>query len=209
MCQYSSNRPVDIISRSDSAMADKRSSKEVLIEVASRLFRIRGYYGVGLKDIIEESGIPKGSLYHYFPKGKEELAIEAINHTKEMVVGEIQREFDEIEDPIKAIQAHIYQLSEVFGENGNLLGLPIGTIAAETYTTSEPIRMACQEAVTDWQSIYVKKLHEAGYSEKRSKDLSIVINALIEGGILLALTAKSGEPLHAIAEQIPLLLINK
>jgi TetR/AcrR family transcriptional repressor of lmrAB and yxaGH operons len=55
----------------------------------------------------------------------------------------------------------------------------------------------------------VKKLHEAGYSEKRSKDLSIVINALIEGGILLALTAKSGEPLHAIAEQIPLLLINK
>ncbi|WP_458353299.1 TetR/AcrR family transcriptional regulator [Peribacillus frigoritolerans] len=190
-------------------MAEKRNSKDILIEAASRLFRIRGYYGVGLKDIIEESGIPKGSLYHYFPKGKEELAIEAIIHTKEFVIDEIKRGFDEIEDPIKAIQSHIFHLSEVFGDSENLLGLPIGTIAAETYTTSEQIRMACQEAMEDWQSIYVKKLLEVDFSEKRAKELSIVINALIEGGILLSLTAKNGEPLQTIAEQIPLLLINK
>ena len=137
------------------------------------------------------------------------MAIEAIIHTKEFVIDEIKRGFDEIEDPIKAIQSHIFHLSEVFGHSENLLGLPIGTIAAETYTTSEQIRMACQEAMEDWQSIYVKKLLEADFSEKRAKELSIVINALIEGGILLSLTAKNGEPLQTIAEQIPLLLINK
>ncbi|WP_430178979.1 hypothetical protein [Peribacillus simplex] len=57
--------------------------------------------------------------------------------------------------------------------------------------------------------MYVKKLLEAEFSEKQAKELSIVINALIEGGILLSLTAKNGKPLQAIAEQIPLLLINK
>ncbi|WP_285768424.1 TetR/AcrR family transcriptional regulator [Peribacillus sp. SI8-4] len=190
-------------------MAGKKNSKDILIEVASRLFRIRGYYGVGLKDIIEESGIPKGSLYHYFPKGKEQLAIAAVIHTKEIVIDEIERGFGEFDDPIKAIQAHILHLSGLFEEGENLLGLPIGTIAAETFTTSEPIRTACQEAMKDWQAIYVQKLLEANYSEKRSKELSIVINALIEGGILLSLTAKNGEPLKAIAEQIPLLLVTK
>jgi TetR/AcrR family transcriptional repressor of lmrAB and yxaGH operons len=80
-------------------MAGKRNSRDILIEAASKLFRLRGYYGVGLNDIIEESGIPKGSLYHYFPKGKEELAIEAINHTKEMVLSDIQEVFERIEDP--------------------------------------------------------------------------------------------------------------
>ncbi|MFJ7745416.1 TetR/AcrR family transcriptional regulator [Peribacillus sp. NPDC097295] len=190
-------------------MGDKRTSKEILIEAASRLFRIRGYYGVGLKGIIEESNIPKGSLYHYFPKGKEELAIEAINHAKEVVLRDIKHVFESNEDPVKALQDHVYEVSKLFGEKGELIGLPIGTIAAETYSTSEPIRMACQDAFAQWQSIYVNKFLDAGYSVERSKDLSIVINALIEGGILLSLTAKNAEPLEAIAKLIPSLFIGK
>ncbi|EGW40936.1 TetR/AcrR family transcriptional regulator [Desulfosporosinus sp. OT] len=189
-------------------MTHKNKTKDILIEVASQLFRIRGYDGVGLNDIIEESGIPKGSLYHYFPKGKEELAIVAINHTKEAVTSEIQKILARFEDPIKALQAHILQLSEHFGEL-DISGLPIGTIAAEKYSTSEPIRIACQSAFEDWQSTYVNKLLESGYSEQQSKDLSIVINAMVEGGILLSLTTKNGKPLQVIAEQIPLLLIKK
>ena len=63
-------------------MSEKNNSKDVLIETASRLFRLSGYYGVGLKDILAESGIPKGSLYHYFPEGKEQLAIAAIESYK-------------------------------------------------------------------------------------------------------------------------------
>ncbi|NHN28996.1 TetR/AcrR family transcriptional regulator [Paenibacillus agricola] len=190
-------------------MVDKKNSRDTLIEAASRLFRLRGYYGVGLNEIIEESGIPKGSLYYYFPKGKEELAIEAINHTKEMVISKIQEVFERIEDPIEAMQALIYQLSEVIGESDHKLGMPIGTIASENYSTSEPIRIACQLAFEDWQSLYKKKLISSGYSEKQSKEVSIIVNALIEGGILLSITSKSGKPLQVIAEQMPLLLIKK
>lgn len=186
-------------------MSVKNNSKEILIETASRLFRIRGYYGVGLNEIIEESGVPKGSLYHYFPKGKEQLAVEAINHTKQIVINEIQDLFESTEDPIKAFQAHLYHLSEII-VNSYHVGFPIGTIAGETYSTSEPIRMACQLAFRDWQSLYVEKLLKSGYSEEQSLNLSIVINALTEGGILLSLTTKSGAPLQVIAEQIPLLL---
>lgn len=186
-------------------MSAKNNSKDVLIETASRLFRIRGYYGVGLKDIIEESGIPKGSLYHYFPQGKEQLAIAAINHTKDIVVNEIQELFDEIEDPIKAFQTHLEHLSEVIIKNDNI-GFPIGTIAGETHSTSESIRIACQLAFEEWQAIYTKKLLQSGYSNKRSTDLSIVINILIEGAILLSLTSKSKKPLQLIKNQIPLLL---
>jgi len=187
-------------------MLNRNKSKDILIQVASRLFRIRGYEGVGLNDIIEESGIPKGSLYHYFPKGKEQLALEAINHTKEVVTSKIQEIFDRFEDPTEAFQAHILHLAENLVGNFNLLGMPIGTIAGEKYSTSESIRIACQSAFEDWQAVYTKKLLASGYSKKHSKDLSIVINAMVEGGILLSLTIKSGTPLQVIAEQIPLLI---
>lgn len=187
-------------------MVEKRTSRDLLIETASKLFRIRGYYGVGLKDILNESGVPKGSLYHYFPNGKEQLAIEAINHTKTMVFQAIQASFEKFEDPTEAIQAHILQLAEIFSESNNLLGVPIGTIAAETYSTCEPIRLVCQSVFENWQSLFSKKLIESGYSEQQSKELSIVINALIEGGIIYSQTSNSGEPLRIIAKKIPLLL---
>lgn len=190
-------------------MDDKVKPKDVLIETASRLFKVRGYCGVGLNDIIEESGIPKGSLYHYFPKGKEQLAIAAINNTKTLVMEDIKAVFDGASNPIDAFQAYVYELSRVFGEGGDPIGSPIGTIAGEKHSTSEPIRLACEATFKDWQSIYTEKFLEAGYPKEQATSLATVFHALTEGGILLALTMKSGKPLETIAEQIPSLFTEK
>jgi len=201
---YYSNRPVGIIYEVFK-MSAKNNSKDVLIETASRLFRIKGYYGVGLKDILEDSGIPKGSLYHYFPKGKEQLAIAAINHTKEIVINEIQELFVEFEDPIQAFQKHLDHLSEVIIKS-NDIGFPIGTIAGETHSTSESIRITCQQAFEEWQAIYMKKLLHSGYDKEHASDLALAVNLMIEGAILLSLTNKSNRPLEVAKKQITLLL---
>lgn len=193
-------------------MNKKVKSKDVLIETASRLFKVRGYCGVGLNDIIEESGIPKGSLYYYFPEGKEQLAIAAMDNTKKLVMEDIERVFDATPNLangnlIEALQAYVYELSEVFGDGGDPIGSPIGTIAGEKHSTSEPIRLACEATFKDWQSLYTEKFVEAGYPEQKATSLATVFHALTEGGILLALTMKSGKPLETIAEQIPSLFI--
>ena len=52
-------------------MARPSDARSRLIRVASALFRQRGYDGVGLTEILEASGAPKGSFYHHFPEGKE------------------------------------------------------------------------------------------------------------------------------------------
>lgn len=184
-------------------MNKKVKPKDALIETAARLFRVRGYSGVGLNEILEESGVPKGSLYYYFPEGKEQLAIAAINSTKQLVMEDIQGIFADIPNPIDAFQTYVYELSRVFGEDGTPLGSPIGAITGEKHSTSEPIRLACEATFEDWQSIYAEKLLEAGYTKQKAKDLALVFHALTEGGILLALATKSGEPLKTIAEQIP------
>lgn len=186
-------------------MASKRSPKDQLIETASRLFRLRGYHGVGLKEIIEESGTAKGSLYHYFPEGKEQLAIAAIEHTKNFVSDKVQEDLAAAEDPIQAIQDHIQKLAEEFSKD-SVFGMPIGTIAGETYLTNEPIRLACQAVFSEWQALYLEKLSQSGYSEKQAADYALVLIALVEGGILLSITSKSGEALSRIAGQIPLLI---
>jgi len=54
-----------------------RGRRAELIELASRLFRERGYHGVGMRAIAEAAGIQAASLYHHFTN-KEELLLEAI-----------------------------------------------------------------------------------------------------------------------------------
>ena len=49
------------------------------VDTAIRLFRVQGYTATGLTQILNESGAPKGSFYFHFPRGKAQLAEEAID----------------------------------------------------------------------------------------------------------------------------------
>lgn len=60
-------------------MPRKTDARDRAIATAQRLFRIQGYTATGLTQIIEESGTPKGSFYFHFPRGKAQLAEEAID----------------------------------------------------------------------------------------------------------------------------------
>lgn len=53
----------------------ERPTRERLIRAAVDLFEAHGYHGTGVNDILAAAKAPKGSLYHHFPGGKEELAI--------------------------------------------------------------------------------------------------------------------------------------
>ena len=60
-------------------MANAAKHKENLVRTTMRLFRRQGYASTGLQQVLAESGAPKGSLYHYFPNGKESLGEAAVD----------------------------------------------------------------------------------------------------------------------------------
>jgi hypothetical protein len=51
-----------------------KSKRDELLEIASRLFYEQGYHRTGVKQIIDEAGIAKGTFYSHF-KSKEDLAV--------------------------------------------------------------------------------------------------------------------------------------
>lgn len=59
----------------ESLAADSRGR---MLEAAIALMRASGLSGAGINEIIRTSGAPKGSVYHYFPQGKLQLAREAL-----------------------------------------------------------------------------------------------------------------------------------
>ena len=68
-------------------------TKSMIIEISTALFQKKGYKGVGLNEILKESNITKGSLYHHFPNGKEELLITCLQSMKETITTDIEVTF--------------------------------------------------------------------------------------------------------------------
>ena len=187
-------------------MSNKVNTKEKFIETACRLFEIKGYNATGLNEILSESGAPKGSLYYHFPKGKEQLALEAINLAGERIKNNLKTTLDKIEDPVEAIKRNIENIAIIIDNELKFRDISISLIALETYLTSEVLRKACEEIFNSLEIIYAEKLIKSGMNKDKAYELGGAIAPMIEGGIILSLTKKNGNSLRLIAKQIPNLI---
>ena len=187
-------------------MNGKESSRDKLIKTASRLFQLQGYHGTGLNQITKESGAPKGSLYYYFPDGKEQLAIESVKRTAEFVGEQIKKGLSTTPNASEAIQNLIFGIAERFEKEGGKGGVPIASVALETSLTGGPLRETCQSSYEGFQALFTGKLIESGFDAERAAELGVVINSMIEGAFLLSFTMGNSEPLYLVGKQIPALL---
>ena len=60
-------------------------TKHDLLDLLMDLFREKGFDGASLADISERTGLGKSSLYHHFPNGKEEIALQLLTHLEDQL----------------------------------------------------------------------------------------------------------------------------
>ncbi|HXA37556.1 MAG TPA: helix-turn-helix domain-containing protein, partial [Phenylobacterium sp.] len=76
-------------------MAMPAQHRQAIVRAAVALFRKQGFAATGLAEILERSGAPKGSLYHYFPGGKGELGEAVVRQAGATVTDTLSRLRDE------------------------------------------------------------------------------------------------------------------
>ncbi len=182
------------------------STRDQIIDTARELLEIQGYRATGLNQIVQESGAPKGSLYYYFPGGKEEFSTEAIHRVGQEISERITTTLASVADPGEAVETFVLKLAHHVEASKFLKGGPITTVALEAVTTSERLNEACRETYELWQSAFAEKLLESGFSQERAARLAGLIIAAIEGAIVLSRTNRSIAPLERIASELKLLL---
>ncbi len=185
--------------------ADQPAKNRILM-TAARLFQQQGYHATGLNQIVAESGAPKGSLYYYFPGGKEELAVAAIGLIRDEIGERIRHFLAGIDDPAEAIQALIREMVKEFDRPEYIIHCTVSLLTLEVSLLSEPLRRACMESVEAWERAFAAKLEQGGYEANRSRTLGTLIQCMIDGAMISSLGKRSMEPLLHLAEQIPLLL---
>ncbi len=178
------------------------STRDQIIEKTCELLEAQGYHATGLNQILAESGAPKGSLYYYFPAGKEELTAEAINRTGRRVAERIKHGLATIDDPIVAIQSFIRMVAYHVEASGFRSGGPLMIVAMETAISSECLNSVCREAYDLLLHAFQEKLQSGGYAEAQAIQLATFIISAIEGGIILSRTNHSGDPLRTVADML-------
>lgn len=178
------------------------STRDQIIETTSALLEAQGYHATGLNQIIAESGSPKGSLYYYFPQGKEELVAAAIERSGRIVERNICAGLAKIEEPAEAIASFVRGIAGAVESSNFSAGGPLTTVALETVNSSERLNLVCREAYGWLRGAFAEKLLACGFAPGRAATLAIFIVSAIEGGIILSRTSHSGDALRQVADDL-------
>lgn len=175
-------------------------TKERILQSSGELFRRQGYMGTGVKQIIEEAGAPFGSLYHFFPGGKEQLGAETIRRSGALY-GLLFVEYvgPEVE-LVSGIRAFFAGAAETLVETDYADACPIATVALEVSSTNEELREACADVFEAWIEGGVARFALAGLAPERARPLVIQMLAGLEGAFVLSRALRSTEPVLAAGE---------
>jgi AcrR family transcriptional regulator len=172
------------------------ATRERIVERSAELFRRQGFAGTGVKQIVAEASAPFGSLYHFFPGGKEQLGEEVIRSSGAIYGQLIDAFYTPGEDPVAATRNFFAAAAVTVRESDYADACPIATVALEVSSTSEPMRQACAEVFESWIDGAAQRLSECGLSRKRSRALAIELIAALEGAFVLARALRSTEPIE-------------
>src|SRR5437016_10902496 len=171
------------------------NTRERIVETSAELFRRRGYAATGVKQIVTEAQAPFGSLYHFFPGGKEQLGAEAIVVSGALYELLIPAVFDPAPDPVTGVRDFFAGAAQHLVDTDYADACPIATVALEVSSVSEPMRGACALVFERWIEAGVRRFRDGGLGYERSRELTIGMLAALEGAFVLARASRSTEAL--------------
>ncbi|MEO6571147.1 MAG: TetR/AcrR family transcriptional regulator [Ilumatobacteraceae bacterium] len=169
------------------------STRDRLITATNESFRRRGFHGTSMQSVVTSADATIGSLYHFFPAGKTELAEATVRETGRAYGELIGMFLADGRSVGAAIGAFFDGAAEVLVETEFLDVCPIGTVAREIAGEHEGIRAAAAEVFRQWADILVTALAANGVDPDDARAASVMVICLFEGAVLLARTARDPE----------------
>jgi AcrR family transcriptional regulator len=171
-------------------------TKDRIMDSTAELFRRQGYNGTGIKQILAAANAPFGSLYHFFPGGKQELGAQTIRSSGRLYMELFATIAIQAPDVLSAVGDFFTGAAQTLEETGYADACPIATVALEVSSTNEPLREACAEVFTAWIDGASAYFVAAGIEPQAARDLALSMLCLLEGAFIFCRAMRSTESLH-------------
>jgi AcrR family transcriptional regulator len=171
-------------------------TRDRILDTTAELFRRYGYTGTGLKQIVAEANAPFGSIYHFFPGGKQHLGEEVIRRSGQMYLELVLAVFDAAPDVVSGTSDVFTGAAAVLEETDYIDACPIETVALEVASSNEPLREATADVFESWIAAATARGVEAGIPEPKARELAVSFLASLEGAFVLSRAMRSTEALE-------------
>ncbi|WP_439098537.1 TetR/AcrR family transcriptional regulator [Amycolatopsis vastitatis] len=168
-------------------------TKDRIMAAGAELFRRNGYAGTGLKQIVSEANAPFGSLYHFFPGGKEQLGEEVVRTSGLAYIALFDLFIAPAEDLVSGIEAFFAAGIATLEATDYVEGCPIATVALEVAATNEPLRKATADVFTAWIDAGTGKFMRFGLEKEAARTLTITAVNNLEGAFVLCRSLRETE----------------
>jgi len=181
-------------------------TRQRMLEATARLVRERGYSGTSLNDILAASGAPRGSLYHHFPGGKDELIAEVTLASIEQVTSALTTVMQEENSPSQAVRRIFAATADVLRDSDFASGCPVAPIVLDGTSEIPELARISREAFSTWVGIIADGFERAGIPPKRAHSLAMLVESTIEGLMVIARATADARPFEKVVEELGLML---
>lgn len=180
------------------------AARERMIQSAGTLLRERGLAGTSFREVLAHSGAPRGSIYHHFPEGKNQLVEEAVRAAG--VAGRELIAAGADDDPVVTLRTFIRLWGQVLEAADYEAGCPLVAVTTAAGADEPGLRAAAAEAFAAWHDALAACLRDGGLSRARARRLATTIIAAVEGAVVLCRAQHSAQPLKDVGAELEPLL---
>jgi AcrR family transcriptional regulator len=183
------------------------SPRERMVVSAALLIRERGAQPTAIADVLEHSGAPRGSAYHYFPGGRTQLLCEAIDYAGEHVAARITK----AKSGLDALDDLVADYRKQLLRSDYRAGCPVVAVTVEAGDPAKPDQATpvierAAAAFARWTDLIAQRLAADGVPPARAEELAMLTTTAIEGAIVVARASRDLKPLELVHGQLRTLL---
>jgi len=171
-------------------MNKAEKTRQFIIEKTAPIFNVKGFAGTSINDMIQATGLTKGSIYGNF-RNKDDVALAAFDHNLKMVHKVIRHEMDSKDTVKEKLMVYVTVYNNFLELPFPDGGCPILNTSTEADDTHPDLRQKAAEAIMQWKD-NLKTLITKGMGNQEFREdvdpeqMALTIIAMIEGGIMMA-----------------------
>jgi len=173
------------------------STRERIVTAMAELMRRQGYHATTVKQVTVAARAPMGSVYYHFPRGKPQIAAEALRTSGAAYIQLLPLLMDPYDDLRDGVPAAFVAAAELIEESEWINMCPVATVAGEIADSEPELRDVAAEVIGSWIDEGAQYFVRRGLAATEARELIMGTLSMLEGAFIMSRTLRSTEPLDA------------